>query len=876
MNNKIWSVSSPNFALEEYLSKTLNLSSVLVRILINRGLTTEEQISAFLNTNKQSFFNPFLLKDMDIVIERIISAITNKERIAIYGDYDVDGITATSVLVKVLDALGADVIYYIPERQCEGYGIHVNALEGLIAKGVSLLITVDCGISSVEEVASVKNRLDIIITDHHRPPEILPEAFGIINPKQEGCPYPDKEIAGVGVAYKVCQALWKKIQKQELREYLDIVALGTVADVVPLVGENRLIVTLGLEQLNHTKNLGLKSLIKNCGLADKTINAGKVGFILAPRLNAVGRLDNASIGVKLLLTHNLQEAEQISDVLETENHNRQCIEKEILAEAEEALKEFDLSKEKVIVLSGLRWNIGVVGIVASRLVDKYYKPVIIISEAEGIGKGSCRSISGFDIYKALKKCADLLEKFGGHSQAAGLSILPENISQLRDELTIIAQAELTDEDYVPKVHVDSAIDLEQINGSFIETLKCLEPYGMGNPQPIFACRDLEILNTQKLGQEGKHLRFNIKQNKTIVQGIAWGKGDLTEALDKAGSVNLVFQPEINEWQGRCNIQLIAHDFQNVHREKGKLDELYSSQPKEIEYNFAEDVSRFFNDIDDLKLESRHDFQISNMCDSRNIADKSAYIKNLMKNDEQILVLVNDAKQAIGIASTLREEKTELQDKIAFYFSSLHNRWRTQIKEAFKTGDLQVVVATIDSGGEIRFPNVCHIVQYDLPLNKMLFFQHCRMTEKATLFHIIFGENDMNLNNIILKGCLPDKEILRKFYSILKANEFAKDTAIGLTNGEFLKQGINKYQIVMKETGIDVCLKILEELALIRIDNNNKVRKIYFNPVPKEKLNIEDSPTYKKNMLILKELHHFFKLVFDINEENLLTLINKSI
>jgi single-stranded-DNA-specific exonuclease len=604
INKKIWKFSLENPDAETNLIEKLKISKVIASLLVNRGIVDEKEAYEFLNSRNQAFLDPFLLKGMDRSIKRITNAIKNKEKITVYGDYDVDGITATAVLVRVLTLLGAIVTYYIPERQNEGYGLNENAMERIIEDGTNLLITVDCGVSSVMEVARVNNRLDVIITDHHRPPEILPDAFAVINPKQLDCLYPDKEIAGVGVAYKLCQALWKTIKSLELREYLDIVALGTIADIVPLTGENRLIVTLGLEQLNCTMNLGLQSLIKHCGLAGKKIDAGKVGFVLAPRLNAAGRIDSALTGVQLLLTDDLLEADRVAEALENDNVKRQLIEKDILLKAEESLKQFDMTTEKVIIISGVNWHSGVIGIVASRLVDKYYKPVIVISETDGIGKGSCRSIQGFDIYKALTKCNNLLEKFGGHAQAAGLSILPENIPLLRQQLTEIAKKVLTVEDYVPKIRIDAIVTLNDINQDFVKKLECLEPYGMGNPRPIFACTNLALVDARPMGQEGKHLRFRMKEKGQITNGIAWGMGELAPDLIQEKNIDLAFQPEINEWQGKCNVQLKAYAFRDIVKTVTELDELYLTQNEVEPYKNIAEAESFFTKVVGVTFDNR--------------------------------------------------------------------------------------------------------------------------------------------------------------------------------------------------------------------------------------------------------------------------------
>ncbi len=563
---KLWRLLPANHNLQQQLSDKLAIPGVIAQVLINRGVADEDTAREFLYGGADNLGNPYCLKDMEKAVKRIIQAIRKKEKITIYGDYDVDGITASALIYKVLKQLGADVEYYIPDRQSEGYGLNDAALESLWQNGTKLLLTVDCGISSITEVERVQGKLDVIITDHHQPPERLPSAYAIINPKQQDCSYPDKYLAGVGVAFKLCQALWQNCYGQDAKflEYLDIVAIGTVADIVPLIGENRILVKLGLNELAATANIGLRALMTECGLItgnDKPIkvDTGKIGFLLAPRLNAAGRISQAVAGVELLITSDESRAQQIAKALDEENSYRQSVEKEILTLAEEFLLNIDLDKQKVLVLSGEDWHSGVIGIVASRLVDKYYRPVVIISIHDGVGKGSCRSIAGFDIYKALSQCSDLLTQFGGHHQAAGLSILPENIEKLRDRLNSIANNNLTDEDYIPKLNIDSLIPLGEINASFLEQLACLAPHGMGNPNPLFACRDLIIDDMRSIGQEGKHLKLRVRRETASGDVIAWQMGGLVESIQRNNSVDIAFFPEFNEWQGKRNIQLKAHD-----------------------------------------------------------------------------------------------------------------------------------------------------------------------------------------------------------------------------------------------------------------------------------------------------------------------------
>ncbi|HWR45357.1 single-stranded-DNA-specific exonuclease RecJ [Sporomusa sp.] len=557
---KAWRLFPVKRELACELSRKLNISEFIAQTLINRGVTDDTAATEFLHAGSEYIANPYLLKGMNAAVERIAQAVAGHEKITIYGDYDVDGITSCAIVYKTLIRLGASVEYYIPDRQSEGYGLNGIALENLIKSGTKLIITVDCGISAVKEVKAVLNQLDIVITDHHQPPAELPTALAIINPKQPDCPYPEKNLAGVGVAFKLCQALWQHYNGADSRfyDYLDIVAIGTVADIVPLTGENRVLVKTGLAQLTTTENTGISALLEVCGLRGKPVDSGSVGFVIAPRLNAVGRVSQAAVGVDLLITDDLSYARKLACLLDEENSARQAIEKVILTKAEEQLAAIDVSTAHVLVLAGEEWHSGVIGIVASRLVDKYYKPVIMISVRAGDGKGSCRSIPAFDMYEALTRCSDLLTQFGGHRQAAGLTVPVDNISLLRERLNTIAAESLSESDYIPVLNIDSVLPLKEINATFIEQLACLEPYGFGNPSPVFACQNVQLGEKKLVGQQSRHLKLKLK-NSAVNDVIAWNMGELSDSLACDENIDLVFVPKYNEWQGQKNIQLTAHD-----------------------------------------------------------------------------------------------------------------------------------------------------------------------------------------------------------------------------------------------------------------------------------------------------------------------------
>ncbi|HWR40970.1 MAG TPA: single-stranded-DNA-specific exonuclease RecJ [Patescibacteria group bacterium] len=564
---KRWRFHPLHQDIMERLQHELGISATIARLLVNRGILELADARIFLSGDTTNLFDPFLLKDMAAAVTRIAQAIENQEPITVYGDYDVDGVTACSLLCKTLTRLKARVNYYIPERQSEGYGLNSEALNSLQCSGVTLVITVDCGISSVEEICACKDLLDIIVTDHHQPPAQLPPAYAIINPKQSDCLYPDKDLAGVGVAFKLCQALWRHYHNADalFTDDLDLVAVGTVADIVPLRGENRILVKSGLKQLSDTQNLGLKALKEVCGLTGKTVDSGHVGFAIGPRLNAAGRVNVASAGVELLLTEDAAVAESIARQLDQENTSRQLIEKEILQAAQDQLRSVDVQAAKVLVVFGEGWHSGVIGIVASRLVERYYRPVILISVDQGIGKGSCRSITGFDMVQALTECQDILIKFGGHRQAAGLTIAAENIPALRQRLEGIAGERLAEADYIPELKVDAYLPLQEIRPELLEQLAVLAPHGAGNPAPLFAERALPLADVRTLGQEQKHLKLQLGADffTEVKDIVAWNIGAMAGEIQNYPAVDLVFSPQYNEWRGKKTIQLQARDLRSA-------------------------------------------------------------------------------------------------------------------------------------------------------------------------------------------------------------------------------------------------------------------------------------------------------------------------
>lgn len=547
---KRWELLPVDEKIQQAMAKSLHISTAIAGILAKRKFTNEEA-NLFLHPEKIEYLDPFLLKDMDKACARLVHALNNHEKICIYGDYDVDGVSSSSLLMFVLGELGFEVNYYLPDRHSEGYGLHVESLDKLIPK-YDLIVTVDCGITAIEEAEYAKGKIDMIITDHHLPREQTPFAVAVVNPNQTDCPYPNKNLCGVGVAFKLCQALYKTLGKDEayLEKYLDIVALGTIADIVPLIGENRHFVQTGLAQIN---NLGIETLLSVCDYDKSKLNTGHIGFGVAPRLNAAGRLTHASMAVELLLAKDKQTAREKAEYLDKENRERQEIVEDIFNQAVDTVEAQNLGEQKVIVVVGKNWHEGVIGIAASRLQERYYRPIIIIAVHDGIGKASCRSIEGFHMKNALTACEKDFIVYGGHSMAAGFSIEEAKIPEFIEHIKAYADANLPDECLTPIYPVEAVVNPEEITIDFIEDLTKLEPYGMGNPKPKFVCQNVYVSQCKAIGKEGNHLRFIFERNQRRYMAIGWHMAEFApEILHK--NVDILFEPDINIWNDKTYIQ----------------------------------------------------------------------------------------------------------------------------------------------------------------------------------------------------------------------------------------------------------------------------------------------------------------------------------
>src|SRR5438128_744238 len=562
-----WDCNTCDETAANALAAAIRIEPAVARLLCQRGISDPGLAERFLNPSIDHLHDPWLLADMGPAVDRILSAIARRERIAVHGDYDVDGVTSTVIVRRVLEMLGADVVHFIPERLRDGYGLQPSAFDRLHAEGVSLVISVDCGIRGAEAARRARELgVELIITDHHEPDDELPAAYAVINPKRHDCQYPDKYLAGVGVALKLVQALCHRAGHDGwLPGFIKVAAIGTLADVVPLVGENRVIAKLGLDLLTKGPHkVGLRALLDVSGLSGKTIDSYHIGFMVAPRVNAAGRMSTPDIATRLLLAADetmAEEARQLALQLDGENLRRQEEEAEILAAARKIVQtDPDIGARSVLVVAGEGWHRGVIGIVASKLVDTFHRPAIVLSVEDDVAHGSCRSIPKFDMLGALERCAHLFIRFGGHRQAAGLAIDASRIRELRLAVNAVADEILGPEDLMPRLRIDADLTFRGITGGVAAGVAALAPFGAGNPRPVFAARRVEIIDGPRVLKD-RHLKMALKQGGRIVRAVAWRAAERADFLtEHKAAIDVAFSLEQNQYNGETYLDLSIADF----------------------------------------------------------------------------------------------------------------------------------------------------------------------------------------------------------------------------------------------------------------------------------------------------------------------------
>lgn len=558
-----WKIKTPDTSLVFRLTEEFKTSEIIGRVLANRDIESLESSRSFFDPKLSQLHDPFLMKDMDIAAGMVAEKVKSGGRIFIFGDYDVDGTTGSSALFLFLTSLECDAKVYIPDRIKEGYGLSREGIDVAKDWGADLLISCDCGINATDEVTYANDQnLEVIITDHHMPDENLPEANAILNPKQPDCSYPFKGLCGGAVVFKLIQAvsLLLELDDDLVHQYIDLITLGTAADIVPLTDENRIIVKHGLKSLSKTKRPGLRALLEVSGLGEKELTVGRLLFWAAPRINAAGRLGDANRAVQLMTTENLPESLKLARELDEENRQRQDLQQSMVDEAIMKVNaEVDLEKEKAIVLWDDNWHEGVIGIVASKIKETYHRPAVIISLSNGTGKGSARSVKGFDLYENLTECRELLDGYGGHPMAAGLTLDRKNLEDFRTRFSNLAYETLADDDLVNSLDIEGEMDLNLIDGRFMDFLEKLAPFGPGNMTPKFITRHVIPVGNPRLVGNGDHLKFRAKKGETSYDAIGFNMGNHYEKLITGKPIDIAYVVEKNEWQGRTSIQLNIRD-----------------------------------------------------------------------------------------------------------------------------------------------------------------------------------------------------------------------------------------------------------------------------------------------------------------------------
>jgi len=566
-NDKIWRLTSPS-SYTSRLASEAGISALTAQILINRGISDSASAEAFLSPRLSDLTDPMLLKDMEKAIELIMNAIEEGKQITVYGDYDADGLTGTALLLNLFSNLGIHASAYIPKRLEEGYSLNPGAIERIASDGTGLIITVDCGISNIKEIELARRLgMDVVVTDHHQIPEDFEPVCPVINPNRSDSLFPFRGLAGVGVAFYLAigtrtvlreKGWFRDRPEPDLRRYLDLVALGTVADMVPLIGQNRILVHSGMEVMKYSQWPGIKAMQNLSGMAISRISSYDLAFKLAPRLNAPGRMEDAAIGLRTLVTDNASEAADMARQLNTINAKRQAVEAEILEQIEEKIiPGLALEDRRTMVISAGGWHQGVLGIVASRLLNRYHRPTLVLTIRDGIAVGSGRSIDGFNLYRALVRLSHLFEKFGGHHHAAGVTLKESNIEALAAGLEEIAREEMNEEDLIPAVQVDAEVEIRVLTRASVGEIESLAPFGSGNPAPVLYSGPLEVVGSWVVGEN--HLKLRVRQGNSVMEAIGFRLADRRPI--KGTEVNIVFTPEINRWQGNERLQLKITDLE---------------------------------------------------------------------------------------------------------------------------------------------------------------------------------------------------------------------------------------------------------------------------------------------------------------------------
>lgn len=831
--NSLVKVAENDKLIVDKLSKSLGISRLTSKVMANRGIFDLSKAEDYLNPDIKNFFDPFLLMDMELAVERITSAIYKKEKIWIYGDYDVDGVTSTSILIIFLKALYNDVEFYIPNRMSEGYGLNNEAVDYIREREGQLIISVDCGIQSFEVAEHCKEiGIDLIITDHHACGEKLPDAVAVINPNRADNKYPYTKLAGVGVALKLIQALALRLNIDiDYESILPIVAIGTVADVVSLTGENRIIVKNGLNMIKHTSNNGIKALLEVTGLINKEVTSGHIGFVIGPRINAIGRIGMAKYAVHLFIAEEYSEALMLAKILDKENLERQNIEARILKEAEEIInREIDLEKEKVLVVASENWHNGVIGIVSSRITEKYHRPSVLISIEGNEGRGSARSISTFNLYENLSKCKELLVKFGGHSQAAGLTIAKNNIQEFRKKINDIADRILDDVDFIPQTIVDAEIDVEEIQLETAYELESLEPFGIDNPSPSFLLRKALIKTIRTVGKDGRHLKLAVEKNNQSIDCIGFNFGGYFNILKVGQEIDLVVSLDVNDYLGQQCVQLLIKDIIISYEEQLCKSDDY--------------INSFLFGIKDLEVYGT-ELEIDLLNTTVEYSDKYkriGYIVDSIKENNSVLVIINNFLNLSGLLDVMQYEGRDFIRKVGISYNKPMEHKLCNI----------IINANLDYIDKTRYDKV---IMYDMCfaqsylINTINFFKHNN-------FKILLVEEDFKVNRCFIEELLPDIAHIRLVYKTLISR---KEDYLKIDIDKYLESLSIKMGININRFKLIIIFEILKGAELLDYTIKHGILFVKLFKKPNNKIDIT-------SVLIYDKLNHIPNEIISLKEK----------
>ncbi|MCY4404055.1 MAG: single-stranded-DNA-specific exonuclease RecJ [Candidatus Poribacteria bacterium] len=829
---KIWQYQNPNRELSLNFAIELNIPPLVARLLVNRGIKSIDEAKTYLYPTYTDLHSPFKMADMEKAVERIRQAIKKGEKICIYGDYDADGTTATALLVNAFRHIDYPVDYYIPHRYDEGYGLNKEAVKEIATNGCSLMITVDCGITSINEVKLANElSMDIVLTDHHQPPESdPPPAYAIISPKVSGNEYPYLELAGVGLAFKLAQGLID--DETYLTSLLDLVVLGTVVDLAPLTGENRTLSRLGLAEINRNQRIGIKKLCEVAGYNGKPLFGQTLSYVLGPRLNAAGRMDTAKTVVELLTTDSPDSAVKLAQELDKCNQDRKDIEIKIQEKAVELLHQDDnFEQSKGLVVASSSWGEhakGVVGIVASRLKEQFYRPVFVLTIDGQETSGSGRSIDGLNLADSLNSCSELLIKHGGHKAAAGVTLKTENLNKFKNAFNKFACDHLNETDLIPKLDFDFETNLSSLTLETLEQFKLLEPFGLSNPSPCFVSKDLNIeVQPSLMGTDQQHIRMSVSEGNQSLRTIGWRKAQHLTTLNRKNiSLDMAFSPEINDYQGVKSVQLILEEF----RVNDRAPDLQVFPPSD---------TPSIGKVVDYRNQNKKDILFSLLNSNKGCI---IYVQNTQKINQLLTSVIVDKASYFG----RHDETTTELEEIA-------------LLEKVKNGDYIGIVSSgkFSETALKSVPVIDHIVFCHLTVQPDMFYSRCKpisYTQNTTFIHLLYNtDSDVKLFHECLDNIYPDRNQLANFYRELNENTNSEYTNLDRLNESFEDYSVEE---------IDTRLTIFEELGFIERKSDNE--GLHFRLLHSHRQDLDMSKTYRKCALLKLESQDFMNFQLERN------------